>query len=341
MNIKILFVFLSLFTSVVIDGNGFYKSKPIYIEGFTMGTTYHITYFDNQNRNFKKSVDSLLFLVNKSINNYDPQSEVSKFNRSQSSYQFQLPFFYPPLKIAKEVFDGSKGVFDLTIMPLVNAWGFGYKESTNLDSAKVDSLKTFIGFEKITFNRDSVYKQDPRVQIDFGGIGQGYGVDVIITFLKLKGIKNMLVELGGEGMAVGINLEKGGEWEVGILDPGSDQAHQFFKATVKVKDRSFTTSGSYANYREINGVKYSHIIDPVSGFPINHRLLSVSVFAKDATLADAWDTAFMVMGLEKAITVLKDHKELEAFLIYSDLTGKILTYATSGLKGILTLLPKQ
>jgi thiamine biosynthesis lipoprotein len=306
-----------------------------------MGTTYHIAYFDNQKRNFKNSIDSLLRIVNKCINNYDTLSEVSLFNKSSHCFRFQLPYFYPPLKISKEVFDETNGAFDLTVMPLVNAWGFGHKHISGVDSNKIDSLKKLIGFNKIIFNKDSLYKQDPRVQIDFGGIGQGYGVDVIVDFLRANGIKNMLVELGGEGMALGMNLEKESEWEIGIIDPHSDYAHQFFKATVKVKDRSFTTSGSFANYREINGVKYSHIIDPVSGFPISHRLLSVSVFAKDAATADAWDTAFMVMGLEKSIILLKEHKELDGFLMYSDEEGKLQTFTTPGIKPFLTIMPKR
>jgi len=341
MNVKFLLSFLLFKVTFSCSGQGFVSRKPIRIEGATMGTTYHVTYFDKQNRNFKQSIDSLLKVVNQSINNYDPQSEVSKFNRVPNAYRFQLPHFYQPLKTAKEVYNETNGGFDLTVMPLVNAWGFGQEEIAGIDSSKIDSLKNSIGFDKIIFSNDSIYKKDPRIQIDFGGIGQGYGVDVIVEFLKKKGIKNMLVELGGEGMAVGINLEKKSEWEIGILDPNSDHAHQFLKARVKVKDKSFTTSGSYTNYREINGVKYSHIIDPVSGYPINHRLLSVSIFAKDAATADAWDTALMVLGVEKSIDLLKKHNELDGFLIFSDESGKQQTYTTQGIKPFLTLMPKQ
>ena len=278
-------------------------------------------------------------VVNKCINNYDPQAEVSLFNKAASSHRFQLPYFYPILKIAKQVYKYSEGAFDPTVMPLVNAWGFGQKDITKVDSTKIDSLKSFVGFDKIFFSKDSVHKKDYRTQIDFGGIGQGYGADMITTFLQAKGIKNMLVELGGEGMAVGINLEKGKEWEIGILDPRSDYANQFFKATVKIKNRAFTTSGSYFNYREVDGVKYSHIIDPVSGYPIAHRLLSASVFASDATTADAWATALMVVGKEKAIGLLNKHVELDGFLIYSDEHGALQTYTTKNLTQSLKLIP--
>lgn len=312
---------------------------PLRMEGKTMGTTYHITYFDEQRRGFKNQIDSLLLVVNQSINNYDSSSEISRFNRSASSFKFELPYFYPPLKKSLEVFSASQGAFDPTVMPLVNAWGFGADKALNMDSAKVDSLKKLVGFEKILLTKDSVLKLNPKTQIDFGGIGQGYGADVITDFLRSKGIANMLVELGGEGVAQGINLQTGRPWEIGILDPDSDYANQFFKATIKLQDRSFTTSGNYFNYREINGKKYSHTIDPQMGFPVQRSLLSASVFSKDAITADAWATALMVMGHEKAIEMLKSHPELEAFLIYTNAEGKEDTYVTSGIAPSLAFTP--
>ena len=197
-----------------------------------MGTTYHITYFDKNNRDFKNSIDSLLVVVNKSINNYDSTSEVSRFNQSKEGITIKLPYFFPPVEKSREIFQASEGAFDPTVMPLVNAWGFGAGKRINPDSAQVDSIKTFVGFEKVRFTKDSISKSDPRVQLDFGGIGQGYGADVITDFLRSKGISNMLVELGGEGMAVGKNLKTGKSWEIGILDPNSTYENQFFKAYV-------------------------------------------------------------------------------------------------------------
>jgi len=312
---------------------------PLQIEGKTMGTTYHITYFDKQHRNFKSQIDSLLLVVNKSINNYDSLSEISRFNRSATSFEFELPYFYPPLKKSLEVFSASQGAFDPTIMPLVNAWGFGAGKELSMDSSRVDSLKIFVGFEKVILSNDSVVKLNPQTQLDFGGIGQGYGADVITAFLKGKDITNALVELGGEGMALGINLNSGRPWEIGILDPNSNYAKQFFKATIKLQDMGFTTSGNYFNFREIEGRKYSHTIDPRTGFPVQQQLLSASVFAADAITADAWATAFMVMGHEKAITMLKKQTELEAFLIYTDNDGTQKTFSTDGIATLLTSNP--
>ncbi len=312
---------------------------PLRMEGKTMGTTYHITYFDEQRRDFKNQIDSLLLVVNQSINNYDSLSEISRFNRNAASFKFELPYFYPPLKKSLEVFLASRGAFDPTVMPLVNAWGFGAGKVLSMDSARVDSLKAFVGFEKIILTKDSLVKLNPRTQIDFGGIGQGYGADVITDFLKTKGIPNALVELGGEGVALGVNLQSGNPWEIGILDPNSDYGNQFFKATIKLKDKSFTTSGNYFNYREVDGKKYSHTIDPQTGYPVQRQLLSASVFAADAITADAWATALMVMGHEKAIELLKNHPELEAFLIYTGTDGKQKTYATDGIVTWLTINP--
>lgn len=312
--------------------------KMMRVEGETMATTYHITYFDEKQRDFKKDIDSLLVLVNQSINNYNPASEVTRFNKSGKGFRFELPYLLPPIEIAGNVFSQSRGAFDPTVMPLVNLWGFGSAKVTRPDSAKIDSIRSFIGFEKIQYNKDSVWKLDPRSQLDFGGIGQGYGADVITDFLKSRGIKNMLVELGGEGMACGINLQSGKSWELGILDPNSTQEQQFFKAYIALSDKSFTTSGNYFNYREIDGKKYSHTIDPVTGFPATRALLSASIFAHDATTADAWGTAMMVLGHEKAIEICKDHPELGVFLIYSTPEG-IATFATENIKPYLTINP--
>ena len=314
-------------------------SEPVKVEGKTMGTTYHITYFDKNNRDFKNSIDSLLLVVNKSINNYDSTSEVSQFNQSKGGITVKLPYFFPPVEKSREIFQASGGAFDPTVMPLVNAWGFGAGKRINPDSAQVDSIKTFVGFEKVRFTKDSIWKSDPRVQLDFGGIGQGYGADVITEFLRSKGITNMLVELGGEGMAVGKNLKTDKPWEIGILDPNSTYENQFFKAYVALTDKSFTTSGNYFNYREINGKKYSHTIDPETGFPAQHAILSASIFTTDCATADAWGTALMVMGHEKAVELLKNHPELEVILMYSNAEGKVDTFITPGIQPFVKLEP--
>ncbi|HMG90717.1 MAG TPA: FAD:protein FMN transferase [Chryseolinea sp.] len=313
--------------------------EPIRVEGKTMGTTYHITYFDKKGRNFKNSIDSLLIVVNKSINNYDPTSEVSRFNTNTTGIKFDLPYLYAPLKKAQEVFHASDGAFDPTVMPLVNAWGFGPGKQIQPDSSKIDSILSFVGYDKVRITTDSLVKKDSRVQLDFGGIGQGYGADVVADWLRSKGITDLLVELGGEGIAIGKNLKNNAPWQIGILDPNSTYENQFFKAYVSLTNKSFTTSGNYFNYREIDGKKYSHTIDPETGFPAQHAILSASVFAADCVTADVWATAFMVMGHEKAIELLKQHPELDALLMFSSTDGKMQTYMTRGIEPFVKLEP--
>lgn len=314
--------------------------EPLVIEGSTMGTTYRIVYFDEpERRDFKASVDSLLFLINRAISTYDPESEISRFNKSSSGITFQLPYFHDLLQRAKEIYKSSDGAFDPTVMPLVNAWGFGPEKSLTLPEEKVDSLKQLVGFDKINISREGVTKSDPRVQLDLGGIGQGYGVDVLFQFLQEKGITHLLVELGGEGISLGKNLQKDRAWQIGILDPNSTPDQEFFKAYVTLHDQAFTTSGNYFNYKIINGRKFGHTIDPVKGYPVQHSLLSASVFAPDCTTADGWATAFMVMGARKAIAKLKTLPEVNAFFICSGRRGKLETYSTAGIADQIVLEP--
>jgi FAD:protein FMN transferase len=313
--------------------------EPIKIEGRTMGTTYHVTYFDKNKRDFKNPIDSLLVVVNKSINNYDPSSEVSQFNQSKNGIAFKLPYLYPVIKKSQEVFQASNGAFDPTVLPLVNAWGFGAGKQFNPDSSQIDSIRTYVGFEKVRLTADSILKSHPNVQLDFGGIGQGYGADVICDFLRSKGVTNMLVELGGEGVALGKNLKTGQSWQIGILDPNSTRENQFFKAYASLSDKSFTTSGNYFNYHVIDGKKYSHTIDPETGFPSQRAILSASIFTTDCITADAWGTAMMVMGHEKSIELTKEHPELEILLIYTNSEGKMETFMTPGIRSVIKLEP--
>lgn len=312
--------------------------EPIVLEGATMGTTYRIVYFDpGKQRNFGLAVDSLLQEINRSINTYDPQSEISLFNNSEKGVCVRLPFLHMILRKAKAIHKQSGGAFDPTIMPLVNAWGFGPGDSFSPTRKQIDSLRAMVGFDYVRFSRSRVRKTRPGVQLDMGGIGQGFGADMIFNFLQDQGIEHMLVELGGEGMVSGRNLTKNKPWMIGILDPNSTVDQQFFKAYVTLTDGAFTTSGNYFNYRVIDGQKFGHTIDPVSGYPVQHSLLSVSVFADDCTIADAWATAFMVMGTERAIAESKRLKGMDVLFMYSNESGGISTYVTPGFEKNITL----
>ncbi|MEX2234732.1 MAG: FAD:protein FMN transferase [Cyclobacteriaceae bacterium] len=310
-----------------------HQQEPIVIEGVTMGTSYRILYFDGaQARNFKAAVDSLLIKVNKAINTYDSSSEISRFNRSARGICPELPFLYDIAKKAKKIHQASDGSFDPTVMPLVNAWGFGPEKSLAPSPNKIESLRKLVGFDGIRLSKKRISKSAAGMQIDMSGIGQGYGADVIFQFLRLKGIQHMLVELGGEGLSLGKNLQKDKPWTIGILDPNSTPDHQFFKAYVTLHDKAFTTSGNYFNYKIIDGRKFGHTIDPRSGYPVQNSLLSASVFADDCTTADAWATAFMVLGIEKAIAKVKTLKGIDALFIFSSEKGELETYITPAIQ---------
>ena len=310
---------------------------PIVIDGKTMGTTYKVIYFDTIGRDFKNSIDSLLLLINKSINTYDQSSEISRFNKSEKGICPDLPFLFEILETAKKIHEASDGAFDPTVMPLVNAWGFGPGTAVTLSRPQVDSLKEFVGLDGVFRSRKWLRKKDPRIQLDMGGIGQGYGADKIFQFLRSKNIEHMMIELGGEGMAWGKNLQKNKMWTIGILDPNSTPEHQFFKAYVTLQNQAFTTSGNYFNYKVVDGRKFGHTIDPQTGYPVQHSLLSASVFAADCTTADGWATAFMVMGLERTMEKVATMKNIDVLCTYSTADGKVSTYMTKAIEKQVTL----
>jgi thiamine biosynthesis lipoprotein len=313
------------------------KAEPqLTVSGRTMGTTYHIIYFDAKERDFRESVDSLLAVFNQSVNTYLEEAEITRFNTGHS-LRFNLPFFLPVLERSREIAAASHGAFDPTVMPLVNAWGFGPAEPMHPDSVAIDSILQFVGMDKVRFNDDSIWKSDPRVQLDFSAIAKGYGVDVVADFLKDQGVRNLFVEIGGEVVTAGTNINEKRAWRVGILHPNSTQDNQHFIAFAELKDKGLATSGNYFNYRIENGKKFSHTIDPDTGYPVQREILSASVFAKDCMTADAWATAFMVMGHERAITLLNSLNDIEAFLTYSNKDGSIGTFSTPGIEQALTI----
>jgi FAD:protein FMN transferase len=309
------------------------RDKPILIEGKTMGTTYHITYFDEHERNFKTQVDSLLQLVNKSISTWDSTSEISRFNKAQRSIKFQLPYFLPPLQVSQKIVSATNGAYDPTVMPLVNAWGFGPKKIEKPDTLEVERVKAYVGFEKLNFNKDSLWKSDARVQLDFSGIGQGYGADVVTAFLKAKGIANALIEVGGEGMAIGKNIKTDKPWALGLVNPLQPETYIGY---ITLQNKSFSTSGNYFNYRVVDGRRYSHTIDPNTGYPTNKAILSASVFSDDCTTADAWATAIMCMGHEKAIELLKSQPNIGVCLLYSNESGGVERFISENVAALIS-----
>lgn len=318
-----------LFVFAFIFWKEFHKQDgpiEVSIEGATMGTSYHIKYLDKEGRNFQSQIDSVLKVFNQSLNHYLPDSEISKFNK-HDSLSFSLPYFYPVLQRSKEIFDETDGAFDPTVAPLVNSWGFGPEGGELPDSVTVDSLLALVGLNNIRFNNIFVQKLKPHMQLNFSAIAKGYGVDVVADFLKSQQIDNMMVEIGGELICKGLNKTQQ-PWRIGIDNPLSEGE---ITATVGLQDKALATSGNYRNYYEKDGKRYSHTINPKTGYPVAHTLLSASVFADDCMTADGFATAFMVLGLEKSIEILNKDKSLEAYLIYDDEHGNLKTYTTEGI----------
>ena len=307
----------------------------VHFSGKTMGPiTYNVKYFDKKERNFQREVDSILNVFNQSLNTYIPTSEITQYNKG-TSFDFDLPYFKEAVSKSYALYSLTEGAFDPSIAPLINTWGFGYQKEIIIDSVSIDSLKDFTGFDKVFFDDNTVSKTDDRVQLDFSASAKGYGVDVVMDLLKQKGVKDAFVEIGGEVRAAGINQASKEKWKVGVLDPNSDELNQQFHSIILLSDRGMATSGNYFNYHMIDGIKYGHTISPMTGYPIQHSLLSASVIADDCHTSDALATAFMVFGLERTKLFLEQNPQYDAFLIYSDETGGLSTLATPGIKPII------
>lgn len=308
--------------------------EAISIEGAAQGTTYHITYYDGQFRNYQAEIDSILQDFDNSVSTYNPNSIISKINRNEKNVKVDK-YFIACFNKAKEVWKDTRGAFDPTVYPLVNAWGFGPGKKQKLDKTKIDSILKFVGFDLIQLKGEYVVKKDPRMALDFNAFAQGYSVDVIARYLDSKGFSSYLVEIGGEVFAKG-KMSDGQPWTVGIEEPYDNNiSSNPLKAIAVLENRAVATSGNYRKYYVENGVKYAHHLDPKTGYPAKNNLLSVSVFAPTCITADANATGILVMGMEEAKKFLLKHKELMIYLIYSDEKGNYQVFQSPGLKDLI------
>ena len=243
--------------------------------------------------------------------------------------------FVHVFRLSKEISENTQGAFDITVAPLVNAWGFGFKNESHITPTQIDSLLQFVGFRKIDFINGKIVKQDPRVILDCSAVAKGYGSDVIAQTFDRKGIANYMVEIGGEIVVKGVN-PKGEKWKVGINKPVEDSLGTAggVQTILNLTDVAVATSGNYRNFYYRDGKKYAHTIDPHSGYPVQHSILSSTVLAKDCATADAYATAFMVLGLDASKEVLEAHPEIQAYFIYADEKGENQTYMTPGVKAL-------
>jgi len=302
------------------------------IAGFTQGTTFHITYEDKANKDLSGQVDSIFRAFDLTFSEYIPNSIVSRINQNDSTVLLDDMFievYNKSVEINKE----TNGAFDLTVGPLVNAWGFGPEKKAKIDSSKIDSLLQYVGMQKIHLVGRKLIKDLQGIKIDVNSIAQGYSVDVVYRYFETLGIKNFMVEIGGEVRTKGKN-PKGELWRIGVDKPseGDKAAGEVLQTIILLDNKSVTTSGNYRKYFEENGQKFSHIIDPHSGYPYKNSLLSVTVIAKDGLTADGYDTPLMVLGLDGARAFLKQHPELDAYMIYSDPNGQFQVEFTKGIQ---------
>lgn len=306
-----------------------------HITGLTMGTiTYNVKYIGTTQEGLDKLIDAELKAFNQSLSTYIPDSEISTLNRT-GELTYSSNYFYPVMEKSMEIYEKTDGTFDPTIGPLVQAWGFGPdKRIPNLDSAQVDSLRSIVGFEKMTFDTEKA-SIPMGGQIDFSAIAKGYAVDLVGELLEAKGFQNYLVEIGGEVRCRGVN-EQEKSWSLGIEDPTVESGEQKLLAIVRLKDKSLATSGNYRNYYEENGRTYAHIIDPRTGYNAKHSLLSASVFADDCMTADAFATAFMVLGTKDSKQIIAAN-DIDAILIYQNELGELKSYISEGIKPFVEL----
>jgi len=333
------FIFLTVVAFLLLINCNQEINETIKIAGNAQGTTYQITWLSENNSNYKEAIDSIFRRIDLSLSTYVPVSIISRINKNDTAVIVD-EYFMDVFNKSIEVSEKTNGLFDITVAPVINAWGFGFTKKGAVDSSIIDSLLDFIGYKMVRLERKKLVKKKPQTLLDFNAIAQGYTVDVLASYLESKGIINYLVELGGEVKAKG-KKDPDEYWKVGIDQPNETATDgRPLKAIIKLKDRALATSGNYRKFYVENGKKYAHIINPFTGYPAKHNLLSATVLAADCMTADAYATAFMVMGLEKSKQFLSAYKELqlEVFFIYDE-NGVWKTYTSETLKEWIEDIP--
>lgn len=297
--------------------------------GFIFGTSYNITYQCAEDH--KADIEKVLAGVDASLSPFNDTSVITHVNRNEAVVLDR--YFLDVFSLASKICEDTEGAFDITVAPLVNAWGFGFKSGTSPDAKEIDSLRQVVGFSKVQLENQKVVKADPRVMLDCSAIAKGYGVDVVAGLLRDLGVKNFMVEIGGEIVTSGINPDRL-PWRIGVTKPTDDSlsVNNEIQTVINVTDKAMATSGNYRNFYYKGGRKYAHTIDPKTGYPVQHSILSATVITDDCATADAYATSFMVLGMEKARKVLERHPEMMAYFIYSDENGQNQVWFSPSLK---------
>jgi thiamine biosynthesis lipoprotein len=304
--------------------------KKFTITGHAQGTTYSITYYASDSIVTKYQTDSLLNKIDSSLSIYKSYSLISQFNNSESGITID-DHFKNVVEKSLAVCRDTKGIFDITILPIIQAWGFGTKPIDSLPSkATIRILKKCVSSKYLSLDDHQLKKSRPCIKLDVNGIAQGYSVDVLATLLEKNGIHNYIVELGGEISVKGRKQPGNEKMRIGIeAPPDNEFAPGSVQRIVELDSGAITTSGSYRKYYESQGKKISHIIDARTGYPAQNELISVTVYAKNAIIADAYDNALMVMGLKKALNFVEKRNDIAAHFIYRKSNGAVADTASS------------
>lgn len=302
------------------------QPQKMVLQGLVQGSYYAITYYDEEGRNFQQEIDSIFHAVDMSVNLWVDSSVICKVNCNEDVALDQI--FIENFEVAQRAAALSDGYFDPTISPLVSAWGFSAKNPhlPPLTSHLIDSLKQLVDYRKVRIEDGKLIKENPAMKLDFNAIAQGYTTDLVGALLEAKGIKSYIVDVGGEIFARGTKPD-GKPWVVGIEKPAADwDSERVVQERVELEDKGIVTSGSYRKYVERDGKRYSHCIDPMTGYPVEHNLLSATVIAENATWADALASICMVMGMERSLELIKTLEGVEVFYIFVNDRNELETY---------------
>ena len=299
-------------------------------EGFVFGTVYHITY--QSKKDLQPAIVAEMQKVDDALSAFNKQSVISKVNRNEAVQLNDM--FTDVFPLAQTISQETHGAFAITVAPLVNEWGFGFKQGVEPTRHVVDSLRALVGYEKVKLMKGRIVTAHPRIMLDCSAIAKGYGVDVVARYLRSQGIQNFMVEIGGEVVTSGIN-EQRMPWKIGVTKPTDDstQTNRELQTVLNVTDKAMATSGNYRNFYYKGGKKYAHTVDPKTGYPVQHNILSATVIANHCAEADAYATSFMVMGLDGAKKILEKHPELMAYLIYADEKGNNQVWFSPSMEG--------
>ncbi len=326
------------------------RNMKVY-DGYAQGTTFHIVY-DSVAGNLNGKIDSVFRDIDASMSLYDSSSLICKFNNSEEGTMVDK-HFYEVFLLSKNIHQITEGAFNPAVYPLVKLWGFGpnrfHEDSVKNKDSKADSLLQFTHFEDLEFdssksnpsqNQYFIAKKKRKNMLDFNGIAQGYTVDVISELFEKNGIANYMIEVGGEVKAKGINVQ-GKTWRIGIDKPVEETDKRVLQAIVNLENLALATSGSYRKFYIKDGKRYSHTIEPFTGKPVKHNLLSVSVFTPSCARADGLATAFMVMGSQKAVDFIRKNTDVQIYMISSGAANDYQIYMSPGMDKFIESVQQQ